>query len=488
MKKTIILALILTGFSTIAQVTVNWANYPGGVSVAADASDNVYTVNWDYNPGGDITLSKRDDAGNIIWEVPYNNTNPTRHEVATWVATDSQGNIIVSGTIRSGYSNPVNANSLLMKYDPSGNLLWRVVYETDFDGSSTKKCLIDASDNIYVLGLGNSGTGMVTKIKKFSSNGTTLWSYFDNAGIGAPVNFKFTADNCIIIASRSIYGSINGYAKIDSEGNVVWSLAGVYSLTAGDAAGDNDGNSYLIHEAYNATPPGSILKKISPSGSVIWEKKNTMAGFRVEVGSDNNPVISGFPNSGTVGAAFMKYDDNGSVLWQNLDADGPGFALLAHAQMRLDASNAAYLAAGTMFEMAVCKVNGDGSSAWTATAPGSYAYSIDFGTENRIFITGGATAKLTQSGTFTGIEAGEKENVKIFPNPAVNGIISLELPRQTHFPVSAELWSLSGKLYLSRDLHKSKATINTDGIGNGAYLLVLRDSEHIQSSRMLIIN
>ena len=62
---------------TNAQVQVAWFNYPGGVSVATDVSNNVYTANWDYNAGGDITLTKRDAAGNILWEVPYNNTDNT---------------------------------------------------------------------------------------------------------------------------------------------------------------------------------------------------------------------------------------------------------------------------------------------------------------------------------------------------------------------------------------------------------------------------
>jgi hypothetical protein len=86
-----------------------------------------------------------------------------------------------------------------------------------------------------------------------------------------------------------------------------------------------------------------------------------MAGSRIEVGSDNLPVISGFPSSGGSGAAFMKFDTNGNMLWQNLDADGPSYNLLLHAQMKMDAQNAAYLAAGTLFEVAVCKVNSDGT-------------------------------------------------------------------------------------------------------------------------------
>jgi len=37
-----------------------------------------------------------------------------------------------------------------------------------------------------------------------------------------------------------------------------------------------------------------------------------------------------------------------------------------------------------------------GSSAWTATAPGSYAYGFDFGQDNSVYAVGGNTAKFVQ--------------------------------------------------------------------------------------------
>ena len=357
MKKLLLItsALLVSLLQVYAQVTTEWVNEPRGVSIATDADNNVYTVDWEYNPGGDITLTKRNTSGSIQWQVPYDNTDPARHEVATWVETDNQGNIYVSGTIRSGYSNPVNAASILMKYDPSGNLIWRNVYENSFDGSYTKKILVDADNNIYVLGMGSGSSGYVTKVKKFAPDGSTTCTYYDDAGIGAPLNFKVTPDHAVVITGRSIFGSVNGYAKIDLDGNNIWNYPGIFSLYAGDAAGDNFGNTYLTHEEYVFNGRGEI-KKLSPSGALVWEKFHDMVGYRVEVGTDNLPVISGFPNDGSFGAAFMKYDSDGNVVWQNLDADGPSLSLMLHAQMKMDAGNNAYLAAGTLSEMAVCKV------------------------------------------------------------------------------------------------------------------------------------
>ncbi len=391
-KITLIL-LSLAAFSN-AQVTVDWYNYPGGVSIATDELNNVFTAYWDYNPGGDITLTKRNTIGNILWEVSYNNTDNSRHEVATWVDVDNSGNIIVSGTIRSGYSNPVNAASLLMKYNQSGILLWRVVYESSFDGSSTKKCLIDSDDNIYVLGVGTGPNGQVTKVKKFNSAGAAVWNYFDS-GIGAPVTFKLTPDNNIIIVHRGITGNINGYSKINLNGLNIWSIAGINSISIGDAAGDSFGNTYLVNG------PQCELKKISPSGMLVWTQLNTnLNGNKVEVGSDNLPVVAGYPN-GSYGVVILKYDASGNLLWQNLDADGPGLSLLALAPLRLDAANAAYVAGSTMSLMGLCKVNNDGSSAWAVTTSSGYPVYFEFGTDNNVYITGGTTAKFNQSGSMS---------------------------------------------------------------------------------------
>jgi len=118
-------ASLALALNTAFAQTTAWINEPSGVAVARDAMDNVFTARWDFNPAGDIYVAKRNAAGTLLWEARFDNLDVTRHEVATFVAVDSAGNVLVSGTIRSGFSNPVNAASLLMKFDPDGKLLWR---------------------------------------------------------------------------------------------------------------------------------------------------------------------------------------------------------------------------------------------------------------------------------------------------------------------------------------------------------------------------
>ena len=371
-----------------AEPTLAWVTEPGGVAVALDAADNVYTARWDYNPAGDIYVAKRDVFGVLQWEVRYDNTDTTRHEVATWVDTDSGGNVLVSGTIRSGYSSPVNAASVLMKFAPDGSLLWRRVYDGSFDGSSTRKLLVDEADNVYVLGLGVGPAGLVSTVKKFNASGDAVWAWFDANGIGAPLNFKWTPDGALLIAARGITGSINGYAKIDRAGKRLWAVAGVPSLTTGDAAGDAAGNSFLINGNY-ASGSGSLLRKVGPGGATVWERSHPASGLRVEVGTDRAPLVSGYPNAGSFGAAFFKFGTDGNLLWSNLDADGPSVALLAHAQMKLDAAGNAYLAGSTMTQMGVTRIRADGTPDWTMLTPGGYAAALALGREARVFVTGG---------------------------------------------------------------------------------------------------
>ncbi len=215
-------ALTLAAFASStaqAEVGLAWVQPTTGVSIALDADDNVYTVHYEQNLGAEMTLTKRDASGALLWVAAYDQTSPTAWERASWVVTDSAGNAIVCGTRMSGFSNPVTAASIVMKFNPSGTLLWRRVYESDFDGSSVQKCLVDATDNVYVLGLGSGPAGLVTKVKKFAPDGTALWSYFDADGIGVPVNFKLTPDNALLISAYSRFGSLVGYAKIDLDGN-----------------------------------------------------------------------------------------------------------------------------------------------------------------------------------------------------------------------------------------------------------------------------
>ena len=476
-----------------AQVSVQWVQNTAGVSIAVDSNNNVYTVYYEYNPAGDIYLTKRNSDGVFIWQEKFDQTDNSKWEKATWVATDNLGNILVSGTLMSGYSNPVEAASILMKFDSAGNLIWRNVYETSFDGSYTKKCLVDDNNNIYVLGMGSGTPDYVTKVKKFAPDGSTVWTYYDANGIGAPINFKFTPDNAIVITGRAIFGSINGYAKIDLNGNHIWSYPGVSSLTIGDCEGDDFGNTYLVHGEY-VMNGGTELKKISPTGSLIWSNVYNLAGFRVEVGSDNQPVVCGFPNPNSFGSSFIKVDSNGNLVWSNPDADST-FSLMLHAKLIMDQNDNIYLAAGTLTEMAVCKVNNDGTSEWTVTMPGSYANDIVLGSDNNVYVVGGNTAKINQVGvtslhddklTLEGFILAQN-----YPNPFnPSTTISFSIPSAGF--TSLKVYDILGNevailVNEEKPAGEHKITFDASKLTSGVYLYWLKVGNYTEMKKMILM-
>ena len=390
----LVLVLGLASAGAYAQQAA-WSNQPGGVAVARDAADNVLTARWDYSPAGDIHVAKRDASGVLLWEARHDNTDASRHEAATFVAVDSAGNALVSGTIRSGYSNPVAAASLLMKFSADGQLLWREVYGSSFDGSSTRRVVVDPQDRAHVLGVGVCPAGMVATVRQFDADGSPGWTWCDGAGVGLPSMIKRTPDGQFVVAGRSIFGSVQGFARIDAAGQSVWSVVGIQSLTVGDIAGDAQGNSYLVH-ADPDTGQGTRLRKVSPGGDTLWERVHSMSAFRVEVGPDGAPVLGGFPGSGAGGAAFAKFSASGDLLWTNPEASGVG--LLLHSAMLVDAGGAAYLSGSTLVEMGVVKVNADGSTAWSLQLPGGTTTGMAIGSANQLYVAGGIyTARIDQS-------------------------------------------------------------------------------------------
>lgn len=393
----VLLALAGATSSALAQ-TLTWSVPPRGVAIAVDAAENVFTVDWDYSPAGDISLTKTAPNGVTLFTVRHDNTDPTRHEVATWVETDSGGGAYVSGTVRSGYSNPVNANAVLMRFAADGRLLWRRVLGTDFDGGSTVKVLRDASDNAYVLGIGPTAAGVRSRIHKVTPDGNVQLMWFDFAGIGTPTNLKWGANGRLVVSARAPTGLVGGAAQVDVDGVGQTLLTGVPAQAGLDATADASG-AMIIASVDPATGQGRLVK-YGPFGAPVWVRSDMVSMSRVEAAPDGGIVVSGTPVAGSPGVAFLKYAADGTMQWANRDVDGPANNFLAHGQMRLDAAGNGYLAASNMSQMSVTRVNADGTTGWSVVAPFGYGVALAFGAQSQaVYVVGGQTARIDQGGS-----------------------------------------------------------------------------------------
>ena len=84
-----VMGLWVLALSSLAQ-NVDWVQPTRGVSIAVDAADNVYTLDYVYALGAEMILTKRDASGALLWERSFDQTDPTKWERASWVATDSR--------------------------------------------------------------------------------------------------------------------------------------------------------------------------------------------------------------------------------------------------------------------------------------------------------------------------------------------------------------------------------------------------------------
>jgi hypothetical protein len=245
----------------------------------------------------------------------------------------------------------------------------------------------------------------------------------------------------------------------------------VNSLTVGDAAGDAFGSTYVVHGDYLGGM-GSVIKKLSPSGALLWENVYPITAFRVEVGSDNAPVICGFPLIGSGGSAFLKADENGTQLWSNPDADGPNNFLL-HAQMMMDGADNAYLCAGTLFAMGICRVNSDGVGAWYVTAGSGNSQGFALGNDENVYAIGGSTLRLGQS-ISTGISEGGvrgSRDARAYPQPATHRL-TVEWPG--HAIARWRILTVTGAVV--QEGTWSNAPLGLDRVPSGPFVVQLTDA------------
>lgn len=422
-------ALVLTTLALAAggafAQTLTWSVPPRGVAIAADAAENVFTADYDFNLGGDITLTKTSPAGVTLFAVRFDNTNPQRIDAATWVETDSTGGAFVSGTVLSGFSNPVPANALLMRFAADGTLRWRTVIGSDFDGGSSLRVLRDAADNAYLLGLGPTPAGVRARIHKVTPDGTaTLW-WYDVLGIGAPVNFKWGRDGSLVVAARASTGTSGGATRINAAGQSQQTSTSVPVLGTLDAAADAEGNLYIA--SVDPLSGQGRLARVSAVFGGSWQVSDPAGLSRVEVAPDGSIIAGGFPNASTPGVTFLKYSPQGTQLWANRDADGPANAFLSHGQMKLDAAGNVYLAASDLSQMSVTRGNADGSFGWAVKAPFGGGVALAFGaTSNAVYVVGGQTARIDQGGTPPPPAPDVAVAITDAPDPVVrNGILTL---------------------------------------------------------------
>ncbi|MEI6575196.1 MAG: hypothetical protein WCO63_03365 [Bacteroidota bacterium] len=285
----------------------------------------------------------------------------TANDQAYTISIDNNANVYVSGAFSSStltfggttLSNPASPNQsvFLVKYDPSGNVLWARNFNA-MNGSNVNYLCNDAAGNVYVTGYFASssisfGSISLTNanapnqdvfIVKYDPLGNVLWA--KRAGgnygdFGLAVACDPQGNVCMSGYFKSpsiVFGTftLNNYStpygnsflvKYDESGNVLWAKTATNTNSSNSMNYiwvDNVGNiygkghfqdtkvTYGSVSVFNTSAPNQdiYLFKFDGSGNVIWGKSAGSAdhdyGLSLTVDPAGNSFIGGYFKSNSI--------------------------------------------------------------------------------------------------------------------------------------------------------------------------------------------
>ena len=147
-----------------------------GYGVAVDSSDNIYVCGGAKNDSGynytDCLIAKYDSYGNIQWQKLLGDRYSSTEDSFRDITVDSSDNIYVTGHS----AKPTNNNdTIIAKYDTSGNLVWQKYIQNDAKGWAIDT---DSSGNVYILSQNIRDVGAGSNdfyIAKLDSSGDFVW-------------------------------------------------------------------------------------------------------------------------------------------------------------------------------------------------------------------------------------------------------------------------------------------------------------------------
>jgi uncharacterized delta-60 repeat protein len=269
---------------------------------------------------------------------------------------------------------------------------------------------------------------------------------------------------------------------------------------------DSSGNVYVVGEtgSFGAGGIDALLLKYGPNGTLLWQKTwggtKDDWGWGIAVDSSRNVYVSGETQSfgtGSSGAFLLKYDPNGTLLWQKTwGATQVDFSL----GIAVDSSGNVYVIGGTtsfgagLSDVLLLKYDPDGTLLWQKTWGGE-KYDKVFGVavdpSGSIYMTGGTESfgtalrdvlllKYGPDGTLLWQKTWGGKNFDIGFDVAVDSSGSIYVTGRTNIDVFLLKYDSSGKLLWQKTWGRiglnSGFDVAVDSSGN-AYVAGRRESD-----------
>ncbi|MDF7811593.1 T9SS type A sorting domain-containing protein [Hymenobacter sp. YC55] len=398
-------------------------------SLAVDRDGNVVVTGSSYGSTlYDYLTVKYSARGQQLWEARYNGPD-NQDDLASSVAVDAAGNVVVTGT---SYQGSNRYDYATVRYSASGQLLWQAQYNGATSGDDLPTSVaVDATGHVYVTGTTYTSTQSdYATLKYDATTGQLQWAAFYNA----PANsydlvrdLAVDATGHVTVTGTSDNGRSYDYATVRyaSSGQQEWvqhfeGAAGGYdeatALTL-DAAGN------VVVTGYAETTRGNwdyvTYKYAAGSGQPLWQAQynGPDGGYEeardVAIDGEGNVAVTGrsFTGRGQSEYATVLYSTAGQVRWTSR-YHGPAPGDEAPTHLTLDGLGNVVVvgdAAGRSpndFDYAVGKyAAATGQVLWQATYSGirmgSYLLT-DFAVDaaGNVYVTGTSNNSLFLGGAF----------------------------------------------------------------------------------------
>ena len=173
------------------QKTVGGIQNSYGTAVAVDSAGDIYSSGYTYSLGhtpgiSAVILLKYDPSGNLLYTTTWGGK---QNDVATAIATDIDGNVYLTGYTKSYSVTPGVPSAFLLKFNQFGNLAFQRVWGGN-RGDFGYGVAVDAAENAYVTGytysFGPNSQGANFFILKYDVSGTLQDTKLYGGGIPDP--------------------------------------------------------------------------------------------------------------------------------------------------------------------------------------------------------------------------------------------------------------------------------------------------------------
>ena len=306
-------------------------------SVVYDSLGNIYSVGADGNTGVPFLL-KYSPSGTLLWQKTFTEVN-NYYKTGDALTVDSLDNVYCSISVDDAAA----VESYIIKLDSSGNIIWQLKLQnfngTDYTVPPVTDMMVDGSDNLYaIVGVRKLPSSWLSDavLIKFSSSGVLQWQRK--------------------LSTPSVDDSLYPQG--------IWV--------------DSAGNSHIVM-TYTINSPSfavrTIIVKYTTSGSLVWQNEYDIATVEYDYGYNitGDSVGNIYFTSDSGDMNIIKADSAGSIIW-NKQIDSGTYS----SGVALDASGNVYVSGGfdggspsPKNDYLILKFTSAGSLVWQRSFSGS---------------------------------------------------------------------------------------------------------------------